>query len=191
MIAFLLVAVVVIVLPGPDFALTARNTLIRGAAAGFSTAAGVVTGLFVWEVASVAGVAALIAASRPAFLVVRLLGAAYLVWLGIEALRAAWRQREARERRSPGRSSYAQGLLSNLGNPKIAVFFTSLLPQFGTSVPTLAGHALIFSALTFAWLALVARAGAALRVPAFRRALDAISGVVLVAFGIRLAAAPR
>ncbi len=191
MTAFLVVAVVVIVMPGPDFALTARNTLARGARAGVSTASGVVTGLFVWEVASVAGVAALIAASRPAFLVLRVLGAAYLMWLGFEALRAAWRHRDVRERGSPGRSPFAQGFLSNLGNPKIAVFFTSLLPQFGTSVPTLAIHALVFSALTFAWLVLVARAGAALRIPRFRRALDAVTGVVLLAFGIRLAAARR
>jgi threonine/homoserine/homoserine lactone efflux protein len=190
-IAFLLVAVVVIVMPGPDFALTVRNTLMRGAGAGVRTAAGVVAGLLVWEVASIVGVAALIAASQPAFLVVRLLGAAYLVWLGLQALRAAWQRREVRDRRVPGRSAFRQGLFSNLGNPKIAVFFTSLLPQFGTSVPTLALHAAIFSALTFVWLVLVARAGSVLRIPALRRTLDVLTGVVLVAFGLRLAATRR
>ena len=91
----------------------------------------------------------------------------------------------------PGASAFRQGLLRNLGNPKIAVFFTSLLPQFGTSVPTLALHAAIFSALTFGWLVLVARAGAVLRIPALRRTLDVLTGVVLVAFGLRLAASRR
>jgi threonine/homoserine/homoserine lactone efflux protein len=190
-IAFLVVAVVVVVSPGPDFALTVRNTLARGRSAGVGTAAGVVTGQLVWEAATVAGLAALLIASRPAFLALRLFGAAYLIWLGLEALRAAWLGAPLRERRARGARPFVQGLASNLGNPKMAVFFTSLLPQFGTSFGELAGHALVFSALTLAWLVLVARAGAALRVPAVRRVLDAITGVVLIAFGARLAAGRR
>jgi len=190
-IAFLLVAIVVIVSPGPDFALTVRNTLVRGRRGGLQTATGVVAGQLVWEVATVAGLAALLIASRPAFLALRLVGAAYLVWLGVEALRAAWRGAPVRARRAHGTSPFVQGLASNLGNPKMAVFFSSLLPQFGTSFAELAGHALVFSALTLVWLVLVARAGAALRVPAVRRALDAVSGVVLIAFGGRLAAGRR
>jgi len=190
-IAFLLVAVVVVVSPGPDFALTVRNTLARGRSAGLGTAAGVVAGQLVWEAATVAGLAALLIASRPAFLALRLIGAAYLVWLGLEALRAAWRGAPLRARRARGTAPFVQGLASNLGNPKMAVFFTSLLPQFGTSFTELAGHALVFSALTLVWLVLIARAGAALRVPAVRRVLDAVTGVVLIAFGARLAAGRR
>jgi threonine/homoserine/homoserine lactone efflux protein len=190
-IAFLLVAVVVVVSPGPDFALTVRNTLARGRRAGLGTAAGVVAGQLVWEAATVAGLAALLIASRPAFLALRLIGAAYLVWLGLEALRAAWRGAPLRVRHARGTTPLVQGLASNLGNPKMAVFFTSLLPQFGTSFAELAGHALVFSALTLVWLVLVVRAGAALRVPAVRRLLDAVTGVVLIAFGVRLAADQR
>lgn len=88
-------------------------------------------------------------------------------------------------------SPYRQGLVSNLSNPKMPVFFTSLLPQFGTSFVVLAAHGLIFVALTLAWLAFVGRLGSALRVPAVRRALDVVTGVVLVAFGVLLATERR
>jgi threonine/homoserine/homoserine lactone efflux protein len=189
--AFLLVALVVIVAPGPDFALTVRNSVSRGRGAGVATAAGVVSGQLVWGVATAAGLAALLVASRPAFVALRLVGAAYLIWLGFHSLLAALRTRAPVERAARGRSAYAQGLVSNLGNPKMAVFFSSLLPQFGASFGALTGHALVFALLTLAWLVAVARAGSALRLPLLRRALDAVSGVVLVAFGLRLATGRR
>jgi threonine/homoserine/homoserine lactone efflux protein len=187
LIAFLVIAVVVIVSPGPDFALTVRNTVARGRRAGLLTSAGVVSGQLVWASAAAAGVAALIVASRPAFLALRLVGAAYLVYLGVQALVAAWRGRPARVGPSRGGSPYVQGLLSNVSNPKMAIFFTSLLPQFGESLTALLGHALLFSSLTMVWLAFVVQVGDALRVPAVRRVIDAVTGVVLVAFGSRLA----
>jgi threonine/homoserine/homoserine lactone efflux protein len=190
MIAFLVVAVLVIVSPGPDFALTVHTTLARGRRAGFATGLGVVSGQLVWGVAAAAGLAALLVASRPAFVALRVAGAAYLIWLGVQALRAAWRGEEHRLRARSG-SGYRQGFLSNVGNPKMAVFFTSLLPQFGSSFAPLVAHSLLFSALTLGWLALVVRAGTALRVATVRRALDAVTGVVLVAFGLRLATEHR
>jgi threonine/homoserine/homoserine lactone efflux protein len=185
MIAFLVVAVVVIVSPGPDFALTVQNTVARGRRAGLATGLGVVSGQLVWGIAAAAGLAALLVASRPAFVALRIAGAAYLVWLGAQALLAARRGHAHRVRAHQG-SPYRQGLLSNVGNPKMAVFFTSLLPQFGSSFTVLAAHGLLFSTLTLGWLALVVRAGAALRVPAVRRVIDVVTGVVLVAFGLRL-----
>jgi threonine/homoserine/homoserine lactone efflux protein len=191
LIAFLLIAVVVIVSPGPDFALTVRNTVARGRSAGMATSAGVVSGQLVWACAATAGLAALLVASRPAFLALRLAGAAYLVYLGVQSLVAAWRGRPAHVGTSRGGSPYAQGLLSNVSNPKMAIFFTSLLPQFGTSFGALLGHALLFSALTMAWLAFVVRVGDTLRIPAVRRAIDAVTGIVLVGFGSRLAVGSR
>jgi threonine/homoserine/homoserine lactone efflux protein len=185
MIAFLLVAVVVIISPGPDFALTVRNSVTRGR--GLATAAGVVAGQLVWVAATAAGVGAVLVASRPAFEALRLLGAAYLVWLGLSML---LRRGHAARPPRPG-PAFRQGLVNNLSNPKMPIFFTSLLPQFGASFAALALHGLVFAGLTLAWLALVARASGALRRPAVRRVLDVVTGVVLAAFGFRLAAERR
>jgi threonine/homoserine/homoserine lactone efflux protein len=190
LLAFLGVSLLVIVTPGQDTALTIRNTLLGGRRSGVRTAAGVAAGQATWTLAASAGVAALLRASEPAFTAVRLLGAAYLVYLGLQTLLRRGRV----EPRTGGssRRAFRQGLLSNLGNPKMAVFFTSLLPQFGSSFPALAALGLAFCSLTFLWLSgyawAVARAGEVLRRPRIRRALDRVTGVVLVAFGLRLAA---
>jgi threonine/homoserine/homoserine lactone efflux protein len=201
--AFLAVSIVVIVMPGPDTALTIRNALVGGRRAGILTAAGVASGQAFWTLAAAGGVTALLVASEPAFRAVKLLGAAYLVFLGLHALRAAVRPRTpalatTQERARPGRPSlaaYRQGLVSNLANPKMAVFFTSLLPQFASggeaSFWPLLGLGLLFCALTLTWLTgyalAVAKAGELLRRSSLRRALDAFTGAVLVALGIRLA----
>ncbi len=203
--AFLGIAIVVIVTPGQDTALTIRNTLRGGRRAGVGTAAGVAAGQAVWTVATSAGLAALLIASEPAFVALKLVGAAYLIIVGAQSLRAAWRGDAARGAGGAPAGGLAplagfrQGALSNLGNPKMAVFFTSLLPQF---VPAdrpaflgLLALGLLFNALTLGWLTgyavAVARAGDLLRRSRVRRALDALTGVVLVAFGLRLATAER
>jgi threonine/homoserine/homoserine lactone efflux protein len=197
--AFLTVAIVVIVTPGPDTALTIRNALVGGRRAGALTAAGVASGQAFWTLAAAGGVAALLVASEPAFRAVKLLGAAYLVGLGLHALLAAARSRRTEGRRTgpglAGLAAYRQGLVSNLGNPKMAVFFTSLLPQFASggegSFWPLLGLGLLFCSLTLTWLTgyalAVAKAGDVLRRSSLRRALDALTGAVLVALGIRLA----
>jgi threonine/homoserine/homoserine lactone efflux protein len=198
LLAFVGVAVVVIVTPGQDTALTVRNTLAGGRAAGFRTATGVVAGQAVWALAASVGVAALLVASEPAFLALKLAGAAYLIFLGAQALAAAVRGHGFH---GPGAAppsggrELRQGMLSNLGNPKMAVFFSSLLPQFGDSFPELLALGLLFCALTLAWLsayaAAIARAGDVLRRPRVRRAIDAVTGTALVALGLRLASADR
>jgi threonine/homoserine/homoserine lactone efflux protein len=196
--AFVGIAAVVIITPGPDMALTLRNTLLGGRVNGLRTALGVVTGQAVWTVATSAGIAALLVASEPAFRAVKLAGAAYLIFLGIQTLRRAvsGERRRPEEQPGPSRSrAYRQGLLSNLGNPKMAAFFTSLLPQFApggeASFLGLLALGLLFCALTLAWLSAyavaVAKAGDVLRRGAIRRALDAVTGAVLVAFGLKLA----
>jgi threonine/homoserine/homoserine lactone efflux protein len=203
--AFVGVAALVIVTPGPDTALTLRNALLGGRRAGIATAAGVVAGLTVWTVAASVGLAALLVASEPAFVALKLAGAAYLVFLGVQSLVHAWRgrPREGGVRRDGPRlvprAAWRQGLLNDLGNPKIAVFFTTLLPQFapahGPAFATLLAFGLLFCAMTFGWLCIysvvVARAGQALRRPRIRRALDAAMGAVLVALGVRVAAEGR
>jgi threonine/homoserine/homoserine lactone efflux protein len=189
--AFLAISVVVIVTPGQDTALTIRNTLLGGRRAGVFTALGVSAGQAVWALATSVGLAALIVAFEPAFVALKLAGAAFLVYLGIHALLSAIRGGTAAPRSPRRRSPFRQGLISNLGNPKMAVFFTSLLPQFGASFAGLLALGLVFCTMTFGWLTgyafAVAKAGDLLRRPAIRRAFDAVLGAVLVALGLRLA----
>ena len=190
--AFLGVSLVVIVTPGQDTALTIRNTLAAGRRGGVLTAFGVVSGQVTWALGASAGLSAVLLASRPVFTALRIVGAAYLVYLGSEALLAAVRGRPHEDRLPRRRSSAVrQGLLSNLGNPKMAVFFTSLLPQFASSFGGMLSLGLVFASMTLAWLTLyafaVARAKAVLLRTRVRRALDSLAGVVLVSFGVRLA----
>jgi len=191
--AFLGVSAVVIVTPGQDTALTIRNTLFAGRRGGVATAAGVMSGQLAWAIAASAGLSAVLLASEPVFTAVRIAGAAYLVVLGAQALAAAVRgELEARAmvRRRP-RAPYGQGVISNLGNPKMAVFFTSLLPQFASSFAAMLALGVLFASFTLVWLSLyavaVAKAAGFLRRSRVRRALDALTGVVLVALGLRLA----
>ncbi len=198
---FLGIAAVVIVVPGPDTAVVTKNAMLHGRRAALGTAFGVETGLGVWTVASAFGVASLVRASDTAFTALKLIGAAYLVWLGIQALRAARRggahsdPKSVGRARLDGRGGFRQGLLSDLANPKIGAFFTGLLPQFagpGHSVliPFLALGGL-FVLMTVVWLcayALVAvRASEVLRRPRVKAAIDRASGVILIGFGVRLA----
>jgi RhtB (resistance to homoserine/threonine) family protein len=200
---FIAVSLLVIVTPGQDTALTIRNTLLGGRGGGVSTALGVSTGQAVWAVATSAGLSALLAASHPLFVALRIAGAAYLVYLGAQALHDAVRRRGpaddvplARPGRLAPPRAFRQGLLSNLGNPKMVVFFTSLLPQFVT--PGRGGFAallllgLVFCSMTFIWLTFYAVAVARLRGwllrSQIRRVLDAITGTVLVGLGVRLGA---
>jgi threonine/homoserine/homoserine lactone efflux protein len=206
--AFLAVSAVVICTPGQDTALTIRNTLAGGRRSGIATAGGVAMGQAIWTIAASVGVVALLSASEPVFRALKLAGAAYLVYLGAQALYSAIANRiphpdpkQQTVTRSAGvtpERGFRQGVISNLGNPKMAVFFASLLPQFTptgtTSFTWLLAFGLLFCGLTLAWLTLYAVAVARLRPllagPA-RRALDAATGVVLIVFGARLAAEQR
>jgi threonine/homoserine/homoserine lactone efflux protein len=196
------VAALVIVTPGQDTALTIRNSLLGGRLNGLATALGVCIGQCAWALATSAGLAALLVAFEPAFVALRLFGAAYLVLLGLQALLAAIGARPSRTTSGappsgPARPAvgFRQGLVSNLGNPKMAIFFPSLLPQFAHSFAALLALGLVFAAMTLLWLSAyavaVARAGDLLRRPRIRRLVDAVVGVVLVAFGVRLASETR
>jgi threonine/homoserine/homoserine lactone efflux protein len=205
LVAFLAVSAVVICTPGQDTALTIRNTLSGGRAGGTATAAGVALGQAVWTVAAAAGVVTLLAASEPAFRALKLAGAAYLVYLGAQSLYAALRRRPPTSLPNGGTPgqlapfrALRQGILSNLGNPKMAVFFASLLPQFapggGDAFLVLLALGLLFCSLTLGWLTLYAVAVSKARrllAGRVRRALDAVTGAVLIALGLRLATAER
>lgn len=205
LVAFLVVAAIVIVTPGPDTALTIRNTLLGGRRAGVFTAVGVAGGQATWTVATAVGLATVLAASEPAFRAVKLLGAAYLVLLGAQALYVALRGHagepaaEARAPRLAPPVALRQGLISNLTNPKMAAFFPALLPQLASADDAtflaLLVLGLLFSTMTLVWLTLyalaVARAGDVLRRARVRRLLEAAMGAVLVALGLRLATERR
>jgi threonine/homoserine/homoserine lactone efflux protein len=198
--AFVGVSVLVIVTPGQDTALTIGNTLSGGRAGGIFTALGVSSGQAVWTLATSAGLAALLVASEPAFVALKIVGGAYLVFLGAQALLRARRGEDHvaegfRGRLSPA-AAYRRGLASNIGNPKMAVFFTSLLPQFAApSFVSLAALGLVFCSMTLVWLCgyavVVDRLGEVLRRGRARRVLDALTGTVLVAVGVRLATERR
>jgi threonine/homoserine/homoserine lactone efflux protein len=193
LVAFLAVSALVIVTPGQDTALTIRNTLLGGRTAGVFTAIGVSAGQATWTVATSLGVGALLVASEPAFFALKLAGGAYLVFLGVQTL---WRRGKVLPLALGGgrvgsRTALRQGVLSNLGNPKMLAFFTSLLPQFASSFAGLLALGLTFCAMTLVWLSLysviVTRAGALLRRERVRRTIEAVTGTVLIALGLRLA----
>jgi threonine/homoserine/homoserine lactone efflux protein len=165
-----------------------------------------VTGQAIWAITTSAGVAALLLASEPAFAAVKLVGAAYLIFLGTQALLAAFRSggSHAKIGAAPRRAlapvaAYRQGVISNLGNPKMAAFFPSLLPQFApggeASFWALLLLGLLFCTMTLVWLTgyafAVAKAGDFLRRPRIRRAIEGVTGAVLVALGVRLGTAQR
>ena len=201
--AFLGISALVIATPGQDTALVIRNSLAGGRRGGVFTTLGVVAGQATWTLASGAGLTALLIASRPAFAALRIAGAAYLVWLGARSLVHALRrdgskvetEAEHDPRRRSAPAAFRQGLLSALGNPKLAVFFVSLFPQFipagRPSIATLLALGLTFCLMTLLWLTgysiVIGRAGHLLIRPRARRALEAALGATLAALGLRLA----
>jgi threonine/homoserine/homoserine lactone efflux protein len=203
--AFLGLSALLAVAPGPDTAITTRNALVGGRRAGLFTILGVSFGLVVWTLATGAGVAALLRASEPAFVALKLVGAVYLAVLGVQAIWGALRKAgtASAARLAPRaiepRVALRQGALTNLGNPKIAVFFTSFLPQFTpahhASFIALVVLGLLFCLVGLSWLTIyvlaIARIGDFLRRPRPRRIIDGLTGVVLFGFGVRLATEHR
>jgi len=207
MLAFLGIAILVIVTPGPDTALTINNALRGGRAGGILTALGVAVGQLIWALATSVGLVAVLLASEPLFYAVKLAGAAYLVVLGVRSLLAALRSNgPVPTRRDAGgverlRPTVAvrQGIVNNLGNPKMAAFFASVLPQFapqGEGVfSTLVVLGVLFCVLTFSWLAAYATAVAALggwlARSTVRRVVEGAAGAALIGFGVHLATERR
>jgi threonine/homoserine/homoserine lactone efflux protein len=202
--AFAVLATLLIIAPGPDSLLVARNTVRGGRRGGLVTGAGTLTGLSVWAGAAALGLAALVDASRIGYGVLRLGGAGYLLWLGVAGLRArSGGLLEAARAETSGRSGdarglwrmYAMGTLSNILNPKIGMFFVAFLPGFVPSTaavgPTTALLGSLFVVETGLWLALLSwfvhRGARWLRRPDIGKAVERVTGVVLIGFGLRLA----
>ncbi len=185
--------------PGPDFVIVTRNAMLSGRRAGMACAAGIAAGVFVWVVVTALGIAGLLAASAVAFTVVKLAGAAYLVLLGIRALIAARRGCYGAPEVTEGRparalAAFRQGLVTNLLNPKVAVFFTALLPQFLPAAATAFDHLLlagVAATVSLLWFVVLTNVVGALRrfltANRVRRAIDAVMGTLLLGLGVRLA----
>ena len=204
--AFIAISALLILAPGLDTALITRNALLHGRGAAVATALGVNTGMLVWTVASAAGLVALVEASAVAFTVLKLAGAAYLIWIGVATRVASRRPHGAgrglqpHERReiSP-RAGYRQGLVCNVANPKAAVIFTSLLPQFvsghhpsGLLFLELGGiFVLLAIVLQGSYAVIAANASRVLLRGRWRTVLDRLTGVVLIGLGVRLATERR
>jgi threonine/homoserine/homoserine lactone efflux protein len=215
--AFALASTLLILAPGPDSLLVLRNTLRHGRRAGWVTATGTMSGLLAWAVAAAFGLSALLQVSHLGYDLVRLAGACYLLWLGASSLwplrrthadpataaKAAAPVSPAPADAAPGqagrRRMYLNGLLSNLLNPKIGVFFVAFLPGFipaGAPAPLFPlALGLWFIAETGAWLAtlawMAARGAGWLRRSTVQRWLERVTGVALIGFGLRLATQAR
>jgi threonine/homoserine/homoserine lactone efflux protein len=198
LLAFIGVAIVVVVLPGPDMALVARNVLRFGRSAGYATSIGICTGTLGWAVAAAFGVSALLATSAIAFTTLKLAGAAYLIFLGVTTLRSHDEPQANGASAGPRLAwhrAWLQGLLSALLNPKLGVFFLTLLPQFIApgDPPTLRiiQLALLFDLIGLTWLliysTMLGAIGAVLSRPGPKRAMRWLTGTILVGLGVRVA----
>lgn len=190
------VLAVLTMVPGPDMAVVTKRAVACGWRDGLRTVGGITAGLLVWGVLTVVGLAAVLAASATAYTVVKLVGAAYLVALGIQSLLGS-RKTRAREQGGAALTGnpWRTGLVSNVFNPKIAVFYTGLLPTLApTGLSPHAGMALLVllhAGLTVLWLsgyvALLSKARTFFERPTVRRAMDRVTGVVLIGFGVKVA----
>jgi RhtB (resistance to homoserine/threonine) family protein len=200
--AFAGIAGLVTLTPGADTMLVVRSALVRGRRAGLLTVLGIGSGLFIHATLSALGLSVVLVRSARAFEIVKLAGALYLVFLGLQAIRGAARGAPIGE--SPAgpagaHRAYVEGLLTNVLNPKVAIFYLAFLPQFiGPSDPVLA-RSILLASIHFAeglvWLSLVtlfvARLRTVLAQPRVRRALETFSGLVFIAFGVKLAVSRR
>ncbi|WP_431919037.1 LysE family translocator [Amycolatopsis tucumanensis] len=202
--AFALAVVLISASPGPAMALILRRAAVRGFRGAVPTVLGLEAGLYLWALFAAAGLAALVAASEVAFLVLRIVGAAFLIYLGVKAWRSAWRPAAPADEPPTASAkgwakAFAEGALVMLANPKAAAFMIAFYPQFvPEGRPLFATTALLAvfqvaleTVLYLALAAAVGRAGGWFRRSAVRRRLDAISGTVLVALGVRMAAESR
>ena len=182
--------------PGADMALIAKITITRGRRAAFLTSLGICTGLLVHASASALGLSVILATSADAFTLVKLAGAAYLAYLGLRSLRDSFRETSAGEATTaPPGASFFQGLLNNVLNPKVAVFYLTFLPQFidpsGNVLAQSLAFAVAHAVMGIAWLAayayVLARLTGLIARGGVRRWLERITGAVLIGLGVRLA----
>ncbi|MEU4377127.1 LysE family translocator [Pseudonocardia alni] len=207
LVAWTMVALLGVMTPGIDTMLVLRHTVLAGGRAGLSVVVGIAAGCLVWASASLAGLTALLTASQLAYDIVRIAGATYLIWLGVTTIwRSLPRNRTTNDPEpldlgaiDGARHGMRTGFVTNLLNPKVGVFYISLLPQFLPTGPaaTAWGAALvaIHLGVTFAWypllVAVAARARGLLLRERVRLWMERLTATVLIGVGVRLATEPR
>ncbi|MDM5375430.1 LysE family translocator [Bacillus cereus] len=200
---FIIMSICLIILPGPDTAMATKNTLVAGKVGGVKTVFGTCVALLIHTLAAVIGLSALIVKSALLFSIFKYVGALYLIYIGIKALLAV-RNKEGidtndislnNEDEHTHTSCFRQGFLTNLLNPKVAVFFLTFLPQFlnpnhNTFIQLLV-MGLTYLVLTAIWFAfyifLIDKISAFMKKPKTQRYIQGLTGVVLIGFGIKLA----
>lgn len=199
LVAFAGISILLAVTPGPDMAVVTRNALAHGRRGVFMTTTGIALALSIWVTATAFGVSALLRASAELLLVLKLVGAAYLAYLGVRTLIDSWRNHDdllaAAPRPAPAHAIFRQGFISAITNPKLGVFFVTFLPQFvlpGQQVlPRLLELGLVFALIGWTWMnvygLLVTRLREFITSPRVRGWMERVTGVVLLGFGARLA----
>ena len=200
--AFLSIAALLTIIPGADTGLVTKNAITRGRTAAFFTTFGICLGCLCHATASALGLSVVLRESARVYELVKLIGAAYLVYIGVRALWAARKPYAvehgaafAVEQRRGVWVSFVEGLFTNLLNPKVAVFYLTFLPQFIAPGENVLRKSLFLASIHvlmgLIWLCsyttLLDRMSAVLTRPSVRRKLEAFTGAVLVAFGLRLA----
>ena len=199
LLAFAAAASLLTVTPGVDTAIVLRTATLEGRRQAVLAAAGICLGCLAWGVAVSLGLGALLQASKLAYTVVKVVGAAYLIWLGTRLVlnpRPSFDSDPKGATAAASGQAFWRGLLTNLLNPKVGVFYATFLPQFVPLGADVAAYSFFLACLhvllSLAWFAVLIAAtiplGTLLRRPALTRALDRLTGGVLVAFGVRLAA---
>lgn len=197
--AFVATAAVITITPGLDTAMVLRTAAVEGRRPAVLAGLGIALGCLVWGAAASAGLGVLLQASETAYTALKIAGAAYLAWLGFKLLakpRSTFDALEGADMAPQAASgAFWRGLLTNLLNPKIGVFYLTFLPQFVPTGMTNPAYpfflAVLHVLLTLVWFAVLIAAtlplAGLLRRPAAMRLLDRVTGAVFLAFGLRLA----
>ena len=198
--SFTIVAFLLVASPGPNGILIAKTVPISGKAAGFCNVLGFVAAFYLHGSLSILGISLLLTQSAEAFFIVKMLGAAYLCWIGVKALWSAWQGHAPAPEPSPGaqrrslRHAFIEGFLTNALNPKVSMFYLAAFPQFIPATDAVAASFLlvfIHSLINLIWFSLIvmlfAKLVGAARSDTFQRILKTTTGVVFIGFGIKLA----
>lgn len=196
---FIIACVLLIILPGPDTAIVTKNTVIGGRKGGMQTMIGSCVGLSLHTIAAVAGLSAIIVKSAFAFTVIKYVGAVYLCYLGVRTLMNMRAKKNQVDEEvlveAKGNSYFKQGFITNIKNPKVAVFFLTFLPQFlapgADAFWAFFVMGILYTVLTLAWfffyVVLLDKIRTFMKRPSTQAMIEMVTGIVLIGFGIKLA----